>query len=156
MTTETTHAAPSAAITGAASGLGRELSIAFANKGYRVFGTALSSEEVEEEQHATGGLARLIIRDITNDEAVRRWAKETSDALGDAGLDVPVGNAGILTPGPLEFLSMDAVRREFEVNGFGSLATIKAFLPALRNAKGRVVQIGSMTGRLPLPFNGRS
>jgi NAD(P)-dependent dehydrogenase (short-subunit alcohol dehydrogenase family) len=156
MTTETAHAAPSAAITGAASGLGRELSIAFANKGYRVFGTALSPEEVEEVRHATNGLARLTICDITNDKAVRRWAKETSDALGDAGLDVLVSNAGILTPGPLELLSIDAVRHEFEVNVFGSLAAINAFLPALRNAKGRIVQIGSMTGRLPLPFNGPS
>src|SRR3954463_1883583 len=156
MTAETPHAAPSAAITGAASGLGRELSIAFANKGYRVFGTALSREEVEEVRHATNGLARLTICDITDDEAVRRWAKETSDALGDAGLDVLVSNAGILTPGPLEVLSIVAVRHEFEVNVFGSLATINAFLPALRNAKGRIVQIGSMTGRLPLPFNGPS
>src|SRR3954454_9395478 len=83
MTTETTHAAPSAAITGAASGLGRELSIAFATKGYRVFGTALSPEEVEEVQHATNGLARLTICDITNDEAVKKSpeAKSTGRPL---------------------------------------------------------------------------
>jgi NAD(P)-dependent dehydrogenase (short-subunit alcohol dehydrogenase family) len=156
MTTGSTDVARSAAITGAGSGLGREIAIGFANKDYRVFGTARDPKEVEEVRQATHGVARLTICDITNEEAVRGWARDTSDALGDAGLDVLVSNAGILTPGPLEVLSIDAVRHEFEVNVFGSLAAINAFLPALRKAHGRIVQIGSMTARLPLPFNGPS
>ncbi len=102
------------------------------------------------------GVAHLTVCDITDEDAVRGWAKDTSDALGDAGLDVLVSNAGILTPGPLEVLSIDAVRHEFEVNVFGSLAAINASLPALRKAQGRIVQVGSMTARLPLPFNGPS
>ena len=71
-------------------------------------------------------------------------------------LDLLINNAGVLTPGPMEVLSLSSVRREFEVNVFGSLATIQAFLPLLRQAKGRIVQIGSMTGRFPLPFSGPS
>jgi NAD(P)-dependent dehydrogenase (short-subunit alcohol dehydrogenase family) len=71
-------------------------------------------------------------------------------------LDLLINNAGVLTPGPMEVLSLSAVRHEFEVNLFGSLATIHAFLPLLRQAKGRIVQIGSMTGRFPLPFSGPS
>jgi NAD(P)-dependent dehydrogenase (short-subunit alcohol dehydrogenase family) len=156
MTTGSTHVARSVAITGAGSGLGREIAIDFADKSYRVFGTARDPKEVEEVQQATHGVARLTICDITNEQAVRGWARDTSDALGDAGLDVLVSNAGILTPGPLEVLSIDAVRHEFEVNVFGSLTAINAFLPALRKAHGRIVQIGSMTARLPLPFNGPS
>jgi NAD(P)-dependent dehydrogenase (short-subunit alcohol dehydrogenase family) len=156
VTTGSTHVARSAAITGAGSGLGKEIAIGFANRGYRVFGTARDPQQVEEVRQATRGVARLTICDITNEGAVRRWAKDTSDALGDAGLDVLVSNAGILTPGPLEVLSIDAVRHEFEVNVFGSLTAINAFLPALRRAHGRIVQIGSMTARLPLPFNGPS
>jgi NAD(P)-dependent dehydrogenase (short-subunit alcohol dehydrogenase family) len=156
MTTETTHVVHSVAITGAGSGLGRGIAIAFADKGYRVFGTARMPEEVGDVRHATRDVADLTVCDITDEDAVRGWAKDTSDELGDAGLDVLVSNAGILTPGPLEVLSIDTVRREFEVNVFGSLAVINAFLPALRKARGRIVQIGSMTGRLPLPFNGPS
>jgi NAD(P)-dependent dehydrogenase (short-subunit alcohol dehydrogenase family) len=151
-----TTQARSAAITGAGSGLGRAIAIGFADKGYRVFGTARKPQEIEEVRQVTHGLAELAVCDITDEEAVRVWAKDTSAALGEAGLDVLVNNAGILTPGPLEVLSIDAVRREFEVNVFGSLAVINAFLPALRKARGRIVQIGSMTGRLPLPFNGPS
>ena len=156
MTTETTHVPRSVAITGAGSGLGREIAIGFADKGYRVFGTARTPEEVQDVRQATHGVADLTVCDITDDAAVRGWANQTSDALGAAGLDVLVSNAGILTPGPLEVLSIDAVRHEFEVNVFDSLATINAFLPALRKARGRIVQIGSMTARLPLPFNGPS
>jgi NAD(P)-dependent dehydrogenase (short-subunit alcohol dehydrogenase family) len=157
MNTESTRSAVrSVAITGAGSGLGREIAIGFADKGYRVFGTARNSQEIDEVQQATDGAARMTVCDITDDAAVHAWAKDTSDALGGSGLDVLVSNAGILTPGPLEVLSLDAVRREFEVNVFGSLAAINAFLPALRKAQGRIVQVGSMTARLPLPFNGPS
>jgi NAD(P)-dependent dehydrogenase (short-subunit alcohol dehydrogenase family) len=53
-------------------------------------------------------------------------------------------------------LPLDTIRHEFEVNVFGSLAVINAFLPALRRARGRIVQIGSATGKFPLPFNGPS
>ena len=156
MTTDAVGAVHSVAITGAGSGLGREIAIGFADKRYRVFGTARTPEEVEDVSQVTHGVADLSVVDITDEAAVRDWAKDTSHALGATGLDVLVSNAGILTPGPLEVLSIDAVRREFEVNVFGSLAAINAFLPALRKRRGRIVQIGSMTGRLPLPFNGPS
>jgi len=135
-TAGTTPGARSAAITGAGSGLGRQIAIGFADKGYRVFGTARKPEEIEEVHRAAHGLVQLAVCDITDEEAVRGWAKDTSDALGEAGLDVLVNNAGILTPGPLEVLSIEAIRREFEVNVFGSLATINALLPALRRARG--------------------
>jgi NAD(P)-dependent dehydrogenase (short-subunit alcohol dehydrogenase family) len=156
MTTDAAHPDPSVAITGAGSGLGREIAIRFADKGYRVFGTARTPQEIEDAREATHGVADLAICDITDEDAVRGWAKDTSDALGEVGLHVLVSNAGILTPGPLEVLSIGAVRHEFEVNVFGSLVAINAFLPALRKARGRIVQIGSMTARLPLPFNGPS
>jgi NAD(P)-dependent dehydrogenase (short-subunit alcohol dehydrogenase family) len=153
---QATHVTPSVAITGAGSGLGREIAIGFAGKGYRVFGTARAAKDIDEVRQATRGVAKLTVCDITDEDAVRRWSKDTSDELGDSGLDVLVSNAGILTPGPLEVLSLDAIRHEFEVNVFGGLAAINAFLPALRKARGRIMQIGSMTGRLPLPFNGPS
>ena len=43
------------------------------------------------------------------------WAGSVSDALGESGLDVLINNAGILTPGPIEVLPLDAIRREFDV-----------------------------------------
>jgi len=99
---------------------------------------------------------RLTIVDVTDDQAVRSWVGQTTGELDDHGLDVLISNAGILTPGPFEVLPLHAIRHEFEVNVFGSLAVINAFLPALRRARGRIVQLGSATGKFPLPFNGPS
>jgi NAD(P)-dependent dehydrogenase (short-subunit alcohol dehydrogenase family) len=69
---------------------------------------------------------------------------------------VLINNAGILTPGPIEVLTLDAIRREFDVNVFGALSVINAHLPALRKARGRVIQVSTWTASVPLPFNGPS
>jgi NAD(P)-dependent dehydrogenase (short-subunit alcohol dehydrogenase family) len=146
----------SAAITGAGSGLGRDIALGLAAKGYVIFGTAFSADEVRDLKDASGGRVSLTVCDITKEQSVRAWAGGVSDALGDGGLDLLISNAGILTPGPLEVLPLDAVRREFEVNVFGALSVMNAFLPALRNARGRIVQVSTWTASLPLPFNGPS
>ncbi len=145
------------AITGAGSGLGRELALGFSAKGYRVFGTAHSENDIAEFQNLSAGNdITLTVTDITKEEQVNNWKEQIRKLLDQDELDLLINNAGVLTPGPMEVLSLSSVRREFEVNVFGSLATIQAFLPLLRQAKGRIVQIGSMTGRFPLPFSGPS
>src|SRR5580698_8836207 len=145
----------SAAITGAGGGLGRDIALGLAAKGYIVFGTAISAAEVQELKEASGGRVSLTVCDITKEQAVKAWAAGVSEALG-GGLDLLINNAGILTPGPLEVLPLDAIRHEFEVNVFGALSVMNAFLPALRTARGRIVQISTLTASLPLPFNGPS
>jgi NAD(P)-dependent dehydrogenase (short-subunit alcohol dehydrogenase family) len=155
--TQAKKRSPAVAITGSGSGLGLELALGFSAEGYRVFGTTLSANETAEFQNqSTGGGISLTITDITQEEQVFNWEEQVRKSLKGDGLDLLINNAGVLTPGPMELLSLSAVRREFEVNVFGSLATIQAFLPLLRLAKGRIVQIGSMTGRFPLPFSGPS
>jgi NAD(P)-dependent dehydrogenase (short-subunit alcohol dehydrogenase family) len=147
---------PTVAITGAGSGLGRAVAIKLAAKGYRVFGTARSAQDVADLDRASAGNAALTLADITDQRAVTAWVGKVSDELGERGLDVLISNAGTLTPGPLEVLPLDDIRREFEVNVFGALAVINGFLPALRKSRGRIVQIGAVTGRLPVPFDGPS
>jgi NAD(P)-dependent dehydrogenase (short-subunit alcohol dehydrogenase family) len=146
----------SAAITGAGSGLGRDIALGLVAKGYLVFGTAISAAEVHDLKDAAEGRVSLTVCDITRQQAVRAWASGVSDALGGRGLDLLISNAGILTPGPLEILPLEAIRHEFDVNVFGALSVINAFLPALRAARGRIVQISTWTASLPLPFNGPS
>jgi len=146
----------SAAITGAGGGLGRDLALQLAAKGYIVFGTAFAPAEVQDLREASGGRVSLTVCDITKPEAVKAWADGVADALGDTGLDLLISNAGILTPGPIEVLPLDAIRREFDVNVFGALSVINAYLPALRKARGRVVQVSTWTASVPLPFNGPS
>jgi NAD(P)-dependent dehydrogenase (short-subunit alcohol dehydrogenase family) len=146
----------SVAITGAGSGLGREIARGFAAKGYSVFGTALSDEEVRELKSISDGRVRLTIADMTKEAAVQAWAEGVIETLGDRGLDLLINNAGILTPGPIEVLPLEAIRHEFDVNVFGALSVINAFLPALRKARGRIVQVSTWTASVPLPFNGPS
>jgi NAD(P)-dependent dehydrogenase (short-subunit alcohol dehydrogenase family) len=147
---------PSVAITGAGSGLGRAVAIKLAAKGYRVFGTARSETDAADLEKASAGNAAVTLVDITDQGAVTDWVGTVSDELGERGLDVLISNAGTLTPGPLEVIPLHDIRREFEVNVFGALAVINGFLPALRKSRGRIVQIGAMTGRLPVPFDGPS
>jgi len=156
MTKDTKNNQRSAAVTGAGSGLGRDIVLGLAAKGYRVYGTAYSTEEVSDLGKASGGAVSLTRCDITDESQVRAWATQVSEAMGDGGLDLLISNAGILTPGPIEILPLSAIRREFEVNVFGALSVINAFLPALRRAHGRIVQISTWTASLPLPFNGPS
>jgi NAD(P)-dependent dehydrogenase (short-subunit alcohol dehydrogenase family) len=144
-----------AAVTGAGGGLGRDIALGLAAKHYRVFGTAMNPEEIADVQEASGGAVSLTRCDITDDDAVKRWARDVASQTG-GGLDLLINNAGILTPGPLEVLSLKAIRREFDVNVFGALSVINAFLPALRQARGRIVQIGTWTASMPMPFNGPS
>jgi len=156
MTSVTKQRQRSTAITGAGGGLGRDIALGLAAKGYRVFGTAMAGSEIADLQQASGGKVALSICDITDEKSVQSWARGVSDTLGEAGLDLLISNAGILTPGPLEVLPLAAVRREFEVNVFGAVSVMNAFLPALRKARGRIVQISTWTASLPLPFNGPS
>lgn len=145
------------AITGAGSGLGLELSIGFAKQGYKVFGTAISPFEIEAQKDELAGFdITFTVTDITNETDVRNWSEIVASTLGTQGLDILINNAGVLTPGPMEVLELGAIRKEFEVNVLGSISTITAFLPLLRKAKGRILQIGSLTGPFPLPFSGPS
>ena len=150
------HSGRSAVITGAGGGLGRDIALGLAAKGYIVFGTAFSAGEVSDLKEASGGRVSLTVCDITKEEAVKAWAAGVSEALGGVGLNLLINNAGILTPGPLEVLPLDAIRHEFDVNVFGALSVLNAFLPALRQARGRIVQISTWTASVPLPFNGPS
>jgi NAD(P)-dependent dehydrogenase (short-subunit alcohol dehydrogenase family) len=156
MSSATEHAGRSAAVTGAGGGLGRDIALGLAAKGYVVFGTAVSPAEVEDLKKISGGRVSLAVCDITKEQAVKAWASGMSDALGNGGLDLLINNAGILTPGPLEVLPLDAIRHEFDVNVFGALSIMNAFLPALRKARGRIVQLSTWTASVPLPFNGPS
>lgn len=150
------HSGRSAVVTGAGGGLGRDIALGLATKGYVVFGTALSPAEVDDLKDVSGGRVSLAVCDITKEQAVKVWAGGVSDALSDGGLNLLISNAGILTPGPLEVLPLDAIRHEFDVNVFGALSVMNAFLPALRRARGRIVQISTWTASVPLPFNGPS
>ena len=114
---------PSAAVTGAGGGLGRAIAKALTGAGYRVYGAVRNPSEVSEGKPSKEGI-EFAQCDVTDAGAVATWAGQVSAAVGDGGLDVLVSNAGVLTVGPLELTTLDVVRRDFEVNVFGSIAVV--------------------------------
>ena len=74
--------------------------------------------------------------------------------LGIDGLDGLFNNAGIGAVSPIECTTVDSIRRVYEVNLFGQISVIQAFLPLLRRAKGRIVNTGSVADHLSPPFAG--
>jgi NAD(P)-dependent dehydrogenase (short-subunit alcohol dehydrogenase family) len=130
-----------ALVTGASSGIGAACAARLAGAGWRVFAG------VRRPGDAPAGTEEILL-DVTNPDHVRA-ASERIDEL--QGL---VNNAGIALAVPLEFIPLDELRRQFEVNVFGQVAVTQAFLPHLRRTRGRIVFVGSIAGRSALPFLG--
>jgi len=89
---------------------------------------------------------------------VRRHTDVAQAIAGIENSGVPlyaiVNNAGIAVAGPLEFLPLDEIHRQFDVNVFGALAVTQAALPLLRNTRGRIVFISSVSGQIAPPLLG--
>jgi NAD(P)-dependent dehydrogenase (short-subunit alcohol dehydrogenase family) len=137
-------------VTGTSSGIGEACALRLARSGWRVFAGVRRSEDGERLREAGGGKIEPILIDVTDSESIASAAAR----VGDAPLHGLVNNAGIAVSMPLEFLPLDELRRQLEVNVVGQVAVTQAFLAPLRQARGRVVNIGSIAGRSSLPFLG--
>jgi NAD(P)-dependent dehydrogenase (short-subunit alcohol dehydrogenase family) len=90
--------------------------------------------------------------DVTDAAAIAVAAERVrADGIPLRGV---VNNAGVALGGPLEYLPVDELRRQFEINVFGAITVTQAFLPLLRLTRGRLVFVGSISGRLAVPFVG--
>jgi len=138
-----------AVITGASSGIGADAAALLAREGFVVFAGVRSDADA-----ARAAALHERVRPLTIDVADRASIAAAAEAVAASGLVLRgvVGNAGIAVAGPLEYLPVDEVRRQFEVNVFGALAFVQASLPQLRGSRGRVVLVGSISGRLGVPF----
>lgn len=123
-------------MTGASSGIGQATAARLARSGWRVLAGVRRAGEAPE------GTEEVLL-DVTDPPQLE---------LDE--LDGLVNNAGIAVAGPLEFLPPDELRRQLEVNVVGQLRMTQIVLPALRTARGRIVNVGSISGRSALPFLG--
>jgi NAD(P)-dependent dehydrogenase (short-subunit alcohol dehydrogenase family) len=137
-------------ITGASRGIGRATALRLARAGWTVYATVRRASDGEElVAEAAGGEIRPLQLDVTSDEQIA--------ALGEAlpeRLDAIVNNAGIVVSGPLETLSADDVREQFEVNVVGAVALTNLVLPRLRASRGRIVFVSSLSGMISTPMTG--
>jgi NAD(P)-dependent dehydrogenase (short-subunit alcohol dehydrogenase family) len=153
MSTNGHGAGKSAVITGASTGIGRACALRLDAMGMQVFAGVRRTSDGDALSDGRPRITPLII-DVTDAGTIAKAQATVTDAVGARGLDGLVNNAGIGVGGPLEFVSIDDMRRQFEVNVFGQLAVTQAFLPLLRKATGRVVNMGSVGGRMAAPFIG--
>jgi NAD(P)-dependent dehydrogenase (short-subunit alcohol dehydrogenase family) len=142
-------------VAGASSGIGRATAIRLARSGFRVFAGVRKEEDAEalEEAVPADPLEPLFI-DVTDEHLVASAAYTVEEAVGGEGIAGLVNNAGIGEAWPLEYVPLEEFRRQFEVNVFGHLAVTQAFLPLIRAATGRIVNVGSVGGRITMPFGG--
>jgi NAD(P)-dependent dehydrogenase (short-subunit alcohol dehydrogenase family) len=140
---------PTALITGASTGIGRATALRLAGSGWTVL--AGVRKTVDGEALLAAGGERIV--PITLDVTDAAQIAATVDTVGEHGrLDALVNNAGIGFGGPLELIPIDDLRNQLEVNVLGPVAVTQALLPALRRARGRIVFVSSVGGRVAMAF----
>ncbi len=137
-------------ITGCSTGIGRRLVLDFAGAGNRVFATARRLESIED---LAGERIEVLPLDVTDGASMKRAVEEVVRRAG--GVDMLVNNAGFGLMGPVAELDLDDIRRQFETNVIGPIALTQLVLPYMvRTGRGRIVNIGSVSGITTAPYGG--
>jgi NAD(P)-dependent dehydrogenase (short-subunit alcohol dehydrogenase family) len=134
-------------VTGASTGIGEASVLHLKELGFDAVGAVRKDEDAERLR--TAGV-RAVKLDVADPESIAAARAE----LGDGPLTALVNNAGIAVAAPLEFIPLDQLRHQLEINLIGQVAVTQAFLPALRAARGRIVNVSSIGGRVALPLVG--
>jgi len=134
-------------VTGASTGIGEATARRMKAAGWEVFAAARKDADLERLRGE--GLTPLKL-DVTDAGSIAAAKAE----LGGRELHGLVNNAGVAVSGPIEHVPLDELRRQLEVNLVGQVAVIQALLPNIREAKGRIVNISSIGGRIALPLVG--
>ena len=137
-------------ITGVSSGFGRAIANAALAAGHQVVGTVRNEAARAEFEKQLRGRAHARLVDVSQFDAIAPLAAEVESRIGP--VDVVINNAGYGHEGILEESPLDEMRRQFDVNVFGAVAVIKAFLPFMRvRRRGHIVNITSMGGTITMP-----
>ena len=134
-------------VTGASTGIGEATVLHLRELGFDPIAAVRKDEDAERLEGRGLRTTRIDVTDADQIAAAR-------DALGDEPLAGLVNNAGIAVAAPLEFLPIDRLRQQLEINLIGQAAVTQAFLPALRRARGRIINVSSIGGRVGLPLVG--
>jgi NAD(P)-dependent dehydrogenase (short-subunit alcohol dehydrogenase family) len=140
-------------VTGASSGIGEACARRLAKLGFRVFVGVRRPEDGERLVREIPGVTPLRI-EVTDADSIAAAAETVRAAIGDRGLAGLVNNAGVAVPAPIEHQPIDDFRRQLEINLIGQVAVTQAFLPQLRAARGRIVNVSSIGGKVAVPLLG--
>ncbi|HLB20611.1 MAG TPA: oxidoreductase, partial [Solirubrobacteraceae bacterium] len=137
-------------VTGCSSGIGRATALRLGRAGWNVYASARRPETIADLRDA--GCQTLAL-DVTDEQSMRAAVDSVEQAQGAVG--VLINNAGYSQSGAIETVPLDAVRRQFETNVFGLVRLTQLVLPKMRAQRwGKIVNIGSMGGRLSFPGGG--
>jgi NAD(P)-dependent dehydrogenase (short-subunit alcohol dehydrogenase family) len=119
-----------------------------------VFAGVRKVEDAESLRSEGSDRLTPLMLDVTEAEAIAGATGRIGGEVGAAGLDGLVNNAGIGVPSPLETIPIEDFRRQLEVNLVGQVAVTQAMLPLIRDARGRIVFLSSIGGRIAFPLGG--
>ena len=140
-------------ITGTSTGIGRACALRLDRAGFEVFATVRRDEDADKLRADAPNVRPLVV-DVTDQDGVAAAAREVEQAVDERGVAGLVNNAGMSVAGPLEFLPLDELRRQLEVNLIAQVGVTQAFLPSIRRARGRILNMTSVGGRIVNPFMG--
>jgi NAD(P)-dependent dehydrogenase (short-subunit alcohol dehydrogenase family) len=146
------NASGAVVVTGASTGIGRATALLLDESGYRVFAGVRKEADADElRRRGTDRLAPVML-DVTKADQIESVREEVGASVGHGGLAGIVNNAGVGGGGPIEFMPLDELRSTLEVNLIGQVAVTQPFIPLIRKAKGTIVFIASIGGRVASPF----
>jgi len=150
----------SAVITGASSGIGLAASSLLLKKGYKVFGSVRSESDANRLQRTLGKDFTPLIFDVRDHSGIKQGVGIVRDALQGNTLSLLINNAGIAVSGPVQFVPMDQLKDQLDINVLGLIDVTQQFLPLLGGVKekvenpGRIINISSVSGIVVTPFMG--
>ena len=139
-------------ITGTSTGIGRASVERMAASGWTVYAGVRKDADGDVLKRDISGDVRPVLIDVTDSSHITALAATLTQELGTGGLDGLVNNAGVAEGGPIETVSEADWRWHFDVNVFGLVNLTRELLPLSLPAHGRVVNIGSVAGRVSSPM----
>jgi NAD(P)-dependent dehydrogenase (short-subunit alcohol dehydrogenase family) len=141
-------------ITGASSGIGRACALRMVKAEWSTFATVRKPAEADDLQHQAGPNLTPLIMDVKDHASIVGAVKQVGAQLNNGGLHGLVNVAGIGMTRPIEYVTPDDLREMFDVNVFGQIDVSQSFLPLIRKARGRIVNISSVGAHIAIPFGG--
>ncbi|MEN0006683.1 MAG: SDR family oxidoreductase [Bacteroidota bacterium] len=145
-------------ITGVSSGIGNHLLKDLHQKGYFVFGSVRKEADAARLRSEYESRFQPLVFDVTDGEAIALAVPKVAETLNGQPLTALINNAGIAVSGPLQYIPMEKVRLQFDVNVIGVVQVTQAFLPMLgavenfQGSPGRIINISSISGLLTAPY----
>lgn len=144
----------SALVTGASTGLGYSITEMLVRNGWMVYAGVRSDHDAQKILANFSPNTVPVRLDVTRPDQIRLAQEIVENERGKNGLQGLINNAGIAVTGPMEFLSLEDIRLQLEVNFLGQVAVTQAFLPQIRLGNGRIINMSSISGRVAMPFFG--